>query len=300
METTPPFTGKLALITGASRGPSRGPPPSPSVPPRIGAAIALNFARKGANLLLTSSASSASETSAVAAQVLAINPAAKVHCVQADIGSLDGTGVIIDAARAHFGGDALRIDILIHNAGVSGNQFLQDVEVEEFDRQYRINVRGPLLLMQLAAPYLPTDRSGRIVNMSSVSSTLGFMAQSVYGGTKAALDAMTRTWARELSERATVNAVNPGPVETRMYSGTSGFFQDNLKPFIQSTPGMQLTPAEREAGGEEMLRAVEAAGGRCGRPEEVAGVVAMLCSPEAGWCTGQVVCANGGMIFGTN
>lgn len=72
--------------------------------------------------------------------------------------------------------------------------------------------------MQAALPYLPHDRSGRIVNMSSVSSSLGFIAQSVYGGTKAALEAMTRTWSRELAERATVNAVNPGPVKVSLTS----------------------------------------------------------------------------------
>lgn len=66
-------------------------------------------------------------------------------------------------------------------------------------------------------PYLPNDRSGRIVNMSSVSSSMGFASQSVYGGTKAALEAMTRTWARELAERATVNAVNPGPVKVSSF-----------------------------------------------------------------------------------
>ena len=89
-------------------------------------------------------------------------------------------------------------------------------EIDEFDRQYRVNVRGPLLLLQAALPFLPGDRSGRIINVSSVAATLGFHAMSVYGGTKAALDAMTRTWSRELAERATVNSVNPGPVDTRM------------------------------------------------------------------------------------
>lgn len=72
------------------------------------------------------------------------------------------------------------------------------------------------MLVKAAEKYLPTDNSGRIVNLSSVSATLGFPAQSIYGGTKAALDAMTRTWARELAGRCTVNSVNPGPVDTDM------------------------------------------------------------------------------------
>lgn len=77
-----------------------------------------------------------------------------------------------------------------------------------------MNVLGPLLLVQAALSYLPNDRSGRIVNLSSVSSSLGFANQTVYGGTKSALEAMTRTWSRELAERCTVNSVNPGPVAT--------------------------------------------------------------------------------------
>lgn len=82
---------------------------------------------------------------------------------------------------------------------------------------YSVNVRGPLLLVHYVLPYLAQDRCSRIINVSSVSSTLGLEAQSIYGGTKAALEAMTRTWARELKDYGTVNSVNPGPVETDMY-----------------------------------------------------------------------------------
>jgi NAD(P)-dependent dehydrogenase (short-subunit alcohol dehydrogenase family) len=112
----------------------------------------------------------------------------------------------------------MQIDIIINNAGVSVNRPIEEVDAKDFAFQYNINVRGPLLLMKAAVPYLPTDRSGRIINVSSVSSSLGLINQSVYGGTKAALESMTRTWARELAERATVNAVNPGPVATEMVS----------------------------------------------------------------------------------
>ena len=100
-------------------------------------------------------------------------------------------------------------DIVINNAGVASKSALQDCTSEEFDRLYQVNVRGPLLLMKAVQPYMPTDRSGRVVNVSSVSSSLGFEKDAMYGGTKAALEAMTRTWARELSEQCTVNAVNP-------------------------------------------------------------------------------------------
>lgn len=130
------------------------------------------------------------------------------------------------------------------------------------------------------------------MNLSSVSSSQGFLGQSVYGGTKAALEAMTRTWARELAERATVNAVNPGPVKTDMWAGTSAEFKKSLKPFIQQTPGSAIRP---EVDDKDLVADAENAGGRPAYVDEIAGVVGMLCTPDSLWCTGQVVCANGGM-----
>jgi NAD(P)-dependent dehydrogenase (short-subunit alcohol dehydrogenase family) len=103
---------------------------------------------------------------------------------------------------------------------------------------------------------------------------------------------MTRTWARELVERATVNAINPGPVKTDMWVNTSQEFQDHLRPFIQHTPGSQIRP---EVDDEDLVRDAENAGGRPAYVEEIAGVVGMLCTADSVWCTGQVVCANGGM-----
>ena len=149
-------------------------------------------------------------------------------------------------------------------------------------------------MVQAAQPYLPKDRSGRIVNMSSVSSSTGFITQSVYGGTKAALEAMTRTWSRELSESCTVNAINPGPVEGPMYESNSAEFLEGISGWIKHTPLMAARP------GVDNLEVVEAArqhGGRLATTKEIAGIVGMLCGDDAGWCTGQVVCANGGMVM---
>jgi 3-oxoacyl-[acyl-carrier protein] reductase len=167
------------------------------------------------------SASSKSRTEDLAKQ-LETQHNVKTLPVQADLGSVEGPKSFIETVK---NSDILRkpdgsfqIDILVHNAGVAHNNLLPAVTVEQFDISYRVNVLGPLLLTQAAEPYLPRDRSGRIVNISSVSSSTGFIEQSVYGGTKAALEAMTRTWARELSERCTVNAINPGPVLTEMVS----------------------------------------------------------------------------------
>ena len=215
------------------------------------------------------------------------------------MGSPNGPAHLITTAKNHFSHPKTGkfvIDVIINNAGVAGNASLQDVTTEEFHRQYSINVLGPILLIQAALPYLPHDRSGRIVNLSSVSASMGFSQQTVYGGTKAAVEAMTRTWARELAERTTVNSVNPGPVKTDMYGDVGPEFEAQMKPFIQSAP---LQRAREGVDDEASVKAAEKAGGRPAYDWEVAGVVAMLCGTDSGWCTGSVVCANGGFKFST-
>lgn len=113
------------------------------------------------------------------------------------------------------------------------------------------------------------------------------MGQSVYGGTKAALEAMTRTWARELSERATVNAINPGPVKTDMWFATSEDFQKQLRPWIEKTPGSAIRP---EIDDQKLVEGAEKAGGRPAYTEEVGGVVGMLCTPDSLWYVGICPC----------
>ena len=200
-----------------------------------------------------------------------------------------------------------QIDILVNNAGIAGNKLLNDpkqgpIEETQFDKQYRVNVLAPLLLTQACAPYLPKDRSGRIINVSSVSSSLGCEGQSIYAGTKAALEAMTRTWSRELAEHATVNAVNPGPVWGDMYSQAGEEFWKVNQKYVDSAPLMSYTgddATRAKAGGDpaeyDKIVRQGMGGMRPGFTDEIAGVVGMLCSAEAGWTTGSVVCANGGM-----
>jgi NAD(P)-dependent dehydrogenase (short-subunit alcohol dehydrogenase family) len=242
------------------------------------------------------SASSEERTYKFANQLEA-NHGIRTTVVQADLGSEHGPANIVNIAKNHFmhpKTGKFQIDIIINNAGVSVNRKIQDCDAEDFAFQYDVNVRGPLLLIKAAMPYLPNDRSGRIVNLSSVSSSLGFISQSVYGGTKAALEAMTRTWARELAERATVNAVNPGPVQTDMYHGTTDEFAANIKPFIQHAPLMAVRAGVDSAA---VVEESKKTGGRNAHDWEIAGIIGMLCMPEAGWSTGSVVCANGGMAF---
>lgn len=184
-----------------------------------------------------------------------------------------------------------QIDILVNNAGMVHTAVLGEITVQDFYKVYRINSLAPLLVMQSVMPHLPHDRSGRVVNVSSVSSQTGFPDQSIYGGSKAALESCTRSWARQLGERATVNAINPGPVKTEMWGGLTDAFRDNMYPYIKLTPTMAI----RDSDDEETKKVGKALGGRPAEAVEIAGIIAMLCSAESAWCTGQIICANGGM-----
>ena len=263
----------------------------------IGAAIAKNLATKGCSVILGYTSDKSSAKTEDLAKSLETEFHVKALPVQADVGSASGPAYLVNTAKNHFSHPktkAFQIDIVINNAGVSVNNKIQDITPEDFHNQYSINVLGPILLMQAVVPYLPQDRSGRVVNLSSVSSSLGYIGQTVYGGTKAALEAMTRTWARELSERATVNAVNPGPVATDMYGGVSDDFAAKNKPWLLNTP---LAATREGIDDQQFVDDSPKTGGRPAYDHEIAGVVAMLCSDDAGWCTGSIVCANGGMRF---
>jgi NAD(P)-dependent dehydrogenase (short-subunit alcohol dehydrogenase family) len=197
----------------------------------IGAATCENLASKGCSLIINYTSDSSADKTEKLANQLSTNYGVKCLPVQADMGAENGPAHIVNMALNHFAHPKtrkLQVDIVVNNAGVASKSALQDCTTEEFARLYNVNVRGPLLLMKAVEPHLPHDRSGRVVNVSSVSAALGFEEDAMYGGTKAALEAMTRTWARELSERCTVNAVNPGPVATDMYAGTSKEFQQKM------------------------------------------------------------------------
>lgn len=297
--------GKLGIVTGGSRG--------------IGEATVRRLAARGCNLLLVyTSDSSTARTKTLCEE---LSSAHRIRCsyVQADLSQAAEASVkIVQAARDFYASlhdgttegkaeeNELQVDILINNAGVASNQHLNDtesgpIETAEFDRVYRINVLAPLLLTQAVAPYLPHDRSGRVVNVSSVSSSIGYQGQSVYAGTKAALEAMTRCWSRELAGQATVNAVNPGPAWGDMYAEVGKKFWDVNQPYVDAAPLAEYKGEERakalSGDGDRFDRLVreEMGGRRPGFTSEIAGTIEMLCSAEAGWTTGSVVCANGGM-----
>ncbi|KAF3275017.1 hypothetical protein TWF970_007460 [Orbilia oligospora] len=242
-----PLQGKLAIVTGASRG--------------IGAAIATKLASYGATLVLNYTSPSSAQKTQDLADTLSATYGTSSIIVKADLGDTSVGEDIITAIKTSplysTSTRPLKVDIIINNAGISKNTKTVDVTPAVFDEHYRINVLGPLLLVQAAIPYLPYDGSGRIVSLSSVSATLGLPGQAIYGGTKAALEAMTRTWARELAERCTATCVNPGPVVTDMYGGTSEEFKEVMRPFIEHAPLMNSGGAKgRGATSEEIAGCV--------------------------------------------
>lgn len=293
--------GRVAIVTGASRGTSTFLDADARRRTHrhtgIGVEIARTLASKGCHVVINYTSDSSTQAAEALAAELEAAYRVQAVSVQANMGSENGPKHLVDVAKnkfQHAKTGKFQLDILINNAGVAGNNLVENVDCDDFARQFNVNVRGPLLLVQAAMPYLPTDRSGRIINLSSVSSSLGYQGQSIYGGTKAALESMTRTWSRELAERCTVNAINPGPVATDMYWGNDESFIAQNKPFIENTP---LAAPRKGVDAANIYEASQNAGGRPAYSEEVAGVVGMLCLPEAGWTTGSVICANGGMKF---
>ena len=195
-------------------------------------------------------------------------------------GGADAKGMIADLmdrqAVQHLVKDIMgeygRIDVLVNNAGITRDTLLLRMSEEDFDRVLEVNLRGAFLCMKQAARLMVRQRSGRIVNMSSVVGLRGNAGQVNYAASKAGLIGMTKSLARELAGRGvTVNAVAPGFIGTDMTKGLS----DGVKQAILAS-----IPA-----------------GRLGLPEEVARAVAFLAQDGSGYITGQVLCVDGGMAM---
>lgn len=160
------------------------------------------------------------------------------------------------------------IDILVNNAGVEVIKALGTITPEDFAKVYDLNVRGVLFLTQAVLPYLPAG--GRIINISSVGARCGFKELGIYCSSKAALEGFTRCWAAELGKNGTtVNAVNPGPVESDMLANIP-------KDIVNAQKA--ATPLEN----------------RVGTVEEIAMIVCWLAGEESKWVTGQTISASGG------
>jgi len=182
---------------------------------------------------------------------------------------------LIDTALRAFKSD--HIDILVNNAGLGQNTPLEDITHKEYNRLMDINVRAVLFMTQRVLPYLRPGGPNRIVNLSSISARGGYATHSVYAATKAAVEGLTRVWAKELGQKynVTVNAVNPGPVDTDMYRAAGEVHLARMEEQNKSVP----------------------AAPRCGTERDVADIVAFLCSEKSRWITGDIICANGGMLF---
>jgi 3-oxoacyl-[acyl-carrier protein] reductase len=243
--------GQVAVVTGASKG--------------IGAAIAEYLAAAGAAVVVNYASSRAGAEAVVG---LIRQAGGKAVAVQADISRPEDIRRLFAEAKKAFG----KLDILVNNAGVYEFAPLEAISAEHFHKQFDLNVLGLLLTTQEAVKHFGSA-GGSIVNISSVAATLAPPNASVYSATKAAVDAITRSLARELGPRKIrVNAVNPGVVETEGLQAT----------------GISGSDFERQAVAQTPL-------GRIGQPQDVAPAVVFLASPDSAWTTGETLSISGGL-----
>lgn len=239
---------KIALVTGASRG--------------IGAAIAQHLANDGFAVVINY-ASSSKEADEL---VLSLEAKQQVAiALKADVSKVEEVKAMFDEVEQSLG----KVDVLVNNAGILKTLPLAETSDDEFDRHFAINAKGTFNTMREAAKRLPSG--GRIVNFSSTTLALNMPGYAVYNGTKAAVEAFTRVFAKELRGRnITVNAVAPGPIATDLFlNGKS----DELIAQFSKMPPLE----------------------RLGQPDDIANLVAFLAGPDSGWVNGQIVRANGGV-----
>lgn len=244
-------SSKVAIVTGASRG--------------IGRAIAERFARDGLTVVVNY-ARSAGDADAV---VDGINVrGGRAFALQADIGSLPDVRRLVCETVERFG----RLDVLVNNAAIAPMKQAIDVTAEELNAVFAVNSHGPFLAMQEAARVLP--EGGRIINISSGATTVGFPGFSAYLGSKAALEQFSLVFANELGpRRITVNTILVGVTQTRMLDEAREFFTPEVRAML-----IQRTPLRR-----------------LGDPTDIADVAAFLITEDARWVTGQSIRVDGGI-----
>jgi len=241
-----PLAGKAALITGGSRG--------------IGAAIARRLAHDGADVAITFASAPAKADDVVRAIEATGRRALAVRAEATDAGAVRDA---VAKTVAAFG----RLDVLVNNAGIALMAPLEQFTLEDFDRMFAVNVRAAFVATQAAAPHM--GAGGRVIMIGSVNADrMPFAGGAVYAMTKAGIAGLTRGLARDLGPREiTVNAVQPGPVDTDM-NPANGPFAEGLKAMMALK--------------------------RHGTAEEIAGLVAYLASPIAGYVTGACLTIDGG------
>jgi 3-oxoacyl-[acyl-carrier protein] reductase len=246
------LAGKVALITGASRG--------------IGRAIAVDFARDGADVALIGRDTAALAETAGACAAARVGAVAEVY--QGDVTDRAAIERIVDATIERFG----RLDSAVANAGQSVDALLLRLKPETLDHLLHVNLKSAFYLCGAVARPMMKQRSGSIVLMSSIVAMTGNAGQAAYAASKAGLIGLCKSLAKELGSRnIRVNAVAPGLIETTM------------------------TEKMPDAAREFLIK--QAALGRAGKPEDVSGVVAFLCSDAAGYITGQTLVVDGGILM---
>ena len=241
---------KIALVTGASRG--------------IGRGIALQLAREGWDVCVNY-IQQREAAEAVAAQIRSIGQNAMA--VQADVADGEAVNAMVRAVETQLG----PVTLAVNNAGISGQGLFQDTSDEMWDRHMAVNLGGARNVIRAVLPHMLSEKSGCIVNISSIWGLRGASCEVAYACSKAAIVGLTRSLALELApSRIRVNCVAPGCIET-----------DMVRVLGQET--------------REMLVA-ETPIGRLGNPEDIAHAVAFLASEKASFITGQVLTADGGFI----
>ena len=241
--------GKTALVTGAGRG--------------IGAAIAKKLAADGALVYINYAASS--EAAKSVAKEIEDNGGKALLC-QCNISDYDSTKEMIENIISKEGA----IDILVNNAGITKDNIMMRMKPEDFDVVIATNLKGTFNTMQAVSKYMIKKRSGRIINISSVSGVMGNAGQINYAASKAGVIGMTKTAAREMAGRnITVNAIAPGYIRTDMTDAMPEDAKAKINSFIPL--------------------------GYQGEAEDIANMVAYLAGEEGRYITGQVIKIDGGM-----
>lgn len=243
--------GKVAVVTGAGKG--------------IGRAIALQLSKEGYQVVINyrSSLAQVEELLGIIQQ-----NGGEATAVQADVSREEEAKLLISSAVEKYG----RLDVLVNNAGITKDNLIVKMSEEEFDNVIDINLKGTFFCMKYASKQMLKQRSGRMINISSVVGLIGNIGQTNYAASKAGIIGMTKAAARELASRGiTVNAVAPGFISTDM----TGKLDDRLKEASIINIPMR----------------------RYGTPEEVGAAVSFLASEAADYITGQVLQVDGGMVM---
>jgi len=232
----------------------------------IGRECALEFARQGASNIIIGY--NKSEEQALALESMLRDAGINALALKADVRSASEVKLMFRRAQAAFG----QVHILVNNAGISGFSLFTDISEEMWDEMMDTNIKGMYLTCREALPDMISEKDGAIVNISSIWGQVGASCEVHYSASKAAVIGLTKALAKELGpSNVRVNCVAPGVIQTDMLAVVDPAIQEELK---EETPLMKL-----------------------GNPIDIAKSVCFLCSPDAGFITGQVLGVNGGFVI---